>query len=239
MTKKNAFTLAEVLITLVVLGLIASMTIPTLMSSNNRYQNIVALKKAYSVLSEAHNLAVAQNGSPENWMKPTAHSRPNWNAFFAELYPQNLKVSKICNSEAGLGCFPKGMTYKTLNGTNSSIIDDDTSMNVFKLRLADGSSWNFLIYSTNCTSNIGANSLTNVCGTVDVDVNGDKGPNQYGVDFFSFWITKSGIVPLGTEDDNYAGISDCNTSTGTGLGCAAWVIFRGNMDYLDGKALNW
>ena len=47
----RGFTLAEVLITLVIIGVIASMTIPTLMNKTNKQEYVSRLKKAYSTLS--------------------------------------------------------------------------------------------------------------------------------------------------------------------------------------------
>ena len=51
--KQKAFTLAEVLITLSIIGVVAAMTVPTLMSNTSNQQHVTALKKAYSTLSNA------------------------------------------------------------------------------------------------------------------------------------------------------------------------------------------
>ena len=59
MKKLNAFTLAEVLITLGIIGVVAAMTMPTLMNSTNGAQYKTAYKKALSVLSQAVVLNVA------------------------------------------------------------------------------------------------------------------------------------------------------------------------------------
>jgi len=61
MTKTSkAFTLAEVLTTLMVIGVVAAMTIPTLINSTEDQQHRVALKKAVSVLGQAIQLNVAK-----------------------------------------------------------------------------------------------------------------------------------------------------------------------------------
>ena len=61
MTKTSkAFTLAEVLTTLMVIGVVAAMTIPTLINSTEDQQHRVALKKAISVLGQAIQLNVAK-----------------------------------------------------------------------------------------------------------------------------------------------------------------------------------
>lgn len=51
---KKAFTLAEVLITLGIIGVVASMTLPALIQKNNEKQIVVRLKKLYSMLQQAH-----------------------------------------------------------------------------------------------------------------------------------------------------------------------------------------
>ena len=59
MTKMKAFTLAEVLITLGIIGVVAAMTMPTLMNSTNGAQYKTAYKKALSVISQAIVMNVA------------------------------------------------------------------------------------------------------------------------------------------------------------------------------------
>lgn len=59
-TTKKGFTLAEVLTTLMVIGVVAAMTIPTLMNSTNDQQLKVAYKKAMSVLGQGVQLMVAK-----------------------------------------------------------------------------------------------------------------------------------------------------------------------------------
>ena len=59
---KKGFTLAEVLITLVIIGVIASMTIPTLMNSTNQQEYRVGLKKGISAINQALSLNYALDG---------------------------------------------------------------------------------------------------------------------------------------------------------------------------------
>ena len=59
MTKRFGFTLAEVLITLGIIGVVAAMTMPTLMNSTQGAQYKAAYKKALSALSQAITLNVA------------------------------------------------------------------------------------------------------------------------------------------------------------------------------------
>lgn len=65
--KSKGFTLAEVLITLGIIGVVAAITIPTLMQNSQDKEKITALKKTYSTLSQAFSMAKAENGDPTNW----------------------------------------------------------------------------------------------------------------------------------------------------------------------------
>ena len=55
----RAFTLAEVLIALVIIGIIAALTVPTLMHKVEKQGYVSGLKKAYSILNNATNMIIA------------------------------------------------------------------------------------------------------------------------------------------------------------------------------------
>ena len=65
--RKNGFTLAEVLITLVIIGVIAALTIPNLMQKYQEQTTVKKVQKFYSTLSNAYSLAVKENGSVKDW----------------------------------------------------------------------------------------------------------------------------------------------------------------------------
>jgi len=75
---QQGFTLAEVLITLGIIGIIAEMTIPTLVQKADERAIIVALKKNYSVLSSAYKLAENDEGTPDNWDIGTGCPMLSW-----------------------------------------------------------------------------------------------------------------------------------------------------------------
>ncbi|MBR1754492.1 prepilin-type N-terminal cleavage/methylation domain-containing protein [bacterium] len=68
-TQKCAFTLAEVLITLGIIGVVAALTIPTLMQSVKNHQKTTSLKKFYSTITNAIKLSEVENGSCDKWFK--------------------------------------------------------------------------------------------------------------------------------------------------------------------------
>jgi type II secretory pathway pseudopilin PulG len=224
--QKVAFTLAEVLLTLTIIGLIAAMTIPGLINSTNKTENVVALKKAYSTLSQSFLMITADNGGDIT----SALSNVVTHDDFANVFIPKLNVAKNCGtSNPTGGCFPNAL-YKYLNGGDWG--GTNFSTNGWSTILTnDGMSYAFAISSTNCTfpGSVDTTSpLHNVCGSVFIDINGSKkGPSVMGRDLFYFWLTKKGIYPAGAYPD--VNNNDC-LPTGGG-GCAGKVLVDGAMNY--------
>ena len=82
---------------------------------------------------------------------------------------------------------------------------------------------------------------------IKADVNNFQGPYQWGRDIFVFENADNSIVPYGSSKsdqyftfDEYCKIKTGDAATGDdGLGCTAWVIQVGNMDYLHCDDLSW
>ncbi|MBQ8168255.1 type II secretion system protein, partial [bacterium] len=64
---KKAFTLAEVLITLAIIGVVAAMTIPTLIGNYKKLVVEVRLAKFYNNMNHALKLSTLDNGALESW----------------------------------------------------------------------------------------------------------------------------------------------------------------------------
>ena len=99
---KSAFTLAEVLITLGIIGVVAAMTLPALIQKNNAKSLEVAFKKAYSNLYNAFNQVIAE-GYPVYVLNPT-EDRPDGgvdtNSEFAQqVYSKYKKLKLITDKE--------------------------------------------------------------------------------------------------------------------------------------------
>lgn len=237
---KNAFTLAEVLITLGVIGVVAALTIPILSQNADEKATVTALKKAYSTLSQAYKLAEQDNGSPDTW-GIVASSPPNGDAPMLNNIKPYLNLAKDCTS-GSKGCFPTGVDYLYLGPPFGSfgIFDNQTYP---KIRLSNGTSIFAVASSASCSSPGGGttDALQNVCGTYRVDINGNKGPNQLGRDLFVFYLTRDGIIPYGSQPEAvFPFSSSCrDKSNQTGLGCTAWVLFNENLDYLHCNTLGW
>jgi len=228
------FTLAEMIIVIGIIGIIAEATIPTLVQNFQEKTTVVTLKKAYSTLSSAYTLAVQENGTPDNWGLISMSSPEGGENILNKMAPY-LMVTKNCGRNSG--CFSD--SNKRLNG-GSFVLNAGAQGTA---QLADGS----FIYTWSagsCSHDQGESlALKTHCGDIGIDINGFKKPNQLGVDIFTFYLTKYGIVPCGAQQSYVTSLTfdnDCrNKSTGNGWGCAAWVIYNENMDYLHCNDLSW
>lgn len=237
----KAFTLAEVLITLGIIGVVASITIPTLMQNKFEQETSAKLKKAYSTLSNAYDRAVQETGgTPDAWdLKGADDSQGALNMLNA--FAPHLSIIKNCGVSTNQDCFPSG-TYKTLAGADN--INVNTTNQVSKVELKDGNLLFFKIKDANCAlspARGGSLALQNVCAVAGVDTNGFKSPNQIGIDLFTFYVTKYGIVPYGTQQETQITFNGyCkNKVSADGWACTAWVIYNENLDYLHCNNLSW
>ncbi|MBR6162485.1 type II secretion system protein [bacterium] len=210
--KEKAFTLAEVLITLVIIGVIAAITIPSLINKTNNQETVSRLKKAYSSLSQATNLIILEEGPVTSW----ATSLDN----IYNLYMKKLINTKKCNRE--IGCFEQGTIHWL-----SSRTEDFNSSTWRKFVLQDGSQ--ILIapqLSQNCTLDNEVNDGSkNHCARIVVDINGAKKPNTFGRDIFMFVLKKDGLYPAGCDYDNQCNNNSC------GSACTCKVLREGAMNY--------
>lgn len=232
MKKKNAFTLAEVLITLGIIGIVAAMTLPALVQSHKEKQTVAQLKKFYSVMSNAMMLAYNEYGPLDDWgvtgMGGSEESMLEGNAFknkFINNLKPYLNVLSFCEF-GDSSCEKKDYSVRSLDGTSHTV---GGVKFVPHLVLSDGSTINHLWFSSNST----------IYGEIYVDLNGVKAPNTLGIDIFVFGIYKNKLVPYGIENtDKFMGFTFdklCSldvTNRMNGYGCAAWVIFEENMQYL-------
>ena len=105
---KSAFTLAEVLITLGIIGVVAAMTIPNLMTAFAKHRVETQLLKFYSTMNQAMRMSVADNGTPEGWITTRKSYSYNEVVEFLETYiSPYLKHSnyKRCDEYGDTGAF--------------------------------------------------------------------------------------------------------------------------------------
>ncbi|MCD7878541.1 MAG: type II secretion system GspH family protein [Candidatus Gastranaerophilales bacterium] len=157
-TRKSAFTLAEVLITLVIIGIIAAITVPTLMANYRKQEVSSRLKKFYSNLSNAVRLADMEN---PGFIKSTYSAREtDYGQWWNDTLGKYMPVTEKANS-----------TYAMNSTTDSSYIPDKIYV------LNDGS---IIIEHVAGRYDVTTNFM--------IDINGEKAPNAYGKDIFGFSV---------------------------------------------------
>jgi len=177
LSRLAAFTLAEVLVTLGIIGVVSAMTVPTLMQNYQRQSYVTQLHKVYNEMTQAL-LRYQNDKNAVNLREAGLTSADAVNSFITTY----LKVVKDCDNDI-TACF--GSDYKKINGTSLNATNM-SSQGVYVL--ASGQS--IAIYSRNDFQNCSAIAV------IFVDTNGKKGPNIQGRDFFqlSIYDTTNGPV---------------------------------------------
>ena len=214
-TLHTAFTLAEVLITLGIIGVVAAMTMPTLINNAKNKELHSGLMKAYSVMQ-----TVVQNIHVEEGLLLTNIQGTSSGAYKTKF----IKFFNVADDCGTLNCYSRteGLPriYKTY--TNSTInghyFDDGQFLT------QDG-----MFFMIENPSTIAGDYIL-----LSVDVNGPlKNPNRWGFDVFTFEIMSDGkLMPSGAEGTTFSNTSTyCSkTSTGqyNGIGCTYKALYDKN-----------
>ncbi len=130
--KRAAFTLAEVLITLGIIGVVAAMTMPALISNYNRHVVETRLEKFYSLMNQAARQAEVAYGEFQYWERSTQKDDADgminfWNTYFAP-YVKTLKVEKEKSNNNHIWVYlADGTKMNMFNYFDSSNPDQTTS----------------------------------------------------------------------------------------------------------------
>ena len=231
-SRKIAFTLAEVLITLGIIGVVAAMTMPTLIANHRKTVLKTQFQKTYSELQQ-----VNQNFIKDYDMNLCEYNWQMWDETkggYASAKATSDAFIKYYNGSGSSSSQTQGFNQiKNLTGDKTvagTLFDDGGAIDMQKRTF-------YFEYA-----------VTNVnCPVITVDINGYyKMPNQMGVDVFSFRPTQNGkIIPLGNPDtvnDQINGSAvlnnqhSCtctkkeNNSITNGVCCAYWASIDVNPD---------
>ena len=219
---KKGFTLAEVLITLGIIGVVAALTLPAVINNTEKKERQEALKKAYSSLQQA--LLMYQNDIGE---VPTKSSFNNETGALKKALLPYFKGAIDCGKGTeSTACVYNDTVngsdiYKNYNGSasilSSGYFDDGQYI------ITDGMMYFFENNSIN-------NSAGNVF--VSVDVNGSKKrPNKWGHDLFTFELTEDGkLLPMGAVGTKYeknaaSYCSETSSNTINGIACTNRALY--------------
>ncbi len=180
MNFKKAFTLSEVLITLVVIGVIAAVTVPTITAGHKKTETISKLKKALSVVNQVLQRSTMDNGYVDAWDTPkevglTKYMERYWHPYFSNI--------KICNSYTDC-YYESNKPFKNPNGSAS------TATFVIANKRVPFLTDDNILYSIEPSEGY---------FYMIVDINGANKPNKVGRDVFLFEFDTEGksIRPYG------------------------------------------
>lgn len=198
-----AFTLAEVLITLGIIGVVAAMVIPIVMQNAQNQEYNSGVKKAQSEFSQAISSIIQTNGGYFDFL----------NSSSSDLRDAFCKVMRCVKTGDAVDIFSRSSgNYRYYKGERSDW-PIDYGYDQAAAALSDGTLFAFETFGLN---NINVQHYYNpgpdlwIVADISVDINGQKGPNMLGMDFYRFWIktNSSGtgdftIVPTGIPGDGW------------------------------------
>ena len=198
-----AFTLAEVLITLTVIGVVASMAIPALMNSTNDAEMKAQWKKMYATIGQTIILMKTDNGTVDYGMTyPTSYNdfTKTFLSYHKVKYTSNFFVDHNPAGWHQQSGYSNGKYWYTFNGTGPCIVNTGYSTTV----LQDGT----MMYITGDSGYY----------TIIVDINGEKMPNRVGKDIFAALVDRNNnsVKPAGS-------ISSWVTGSSGGSSCSVMV----------------
>lgn len=186
MNKKFAFTLSEVLVTMGIIGVISALTVPTLVNNYQRKAQALQFRKTVTDIGNAVDMLITEEGKSK--FSATTYYN-NLDGFVRD----KLKTIKTCSKDETNKCFANE-NYNTISGAAGSAFT------------CEGNSYVLASSAAICMTKSGTSVKVNI------DVNGQDGPNIGGRDMFIFMINSNGeITGTGNEDT-------CTTSN-FGDGC--------------------
>lgn len=227
MMKKNGFTLAEVLITLAIIGVVATMTLPALMTNTQEQQARTGIKKGINTLTEAAQM----NQSLEGWdyASVTDPNDPDGVTIGMDTATQafDALIANRTTIDYGLGnnLPDKGQVKTTLSGYKA-------------IYLRDGSAIYYDPAAAICNANTGAADLNEDDGlpegfVVYYDTNGIAGPNI---------VSNCAGTALGAKDETMVSADAATTAcdkTKRVLKDVYALKLRGNIAVPAGNASTW
>ena len=221
---KAGFTLAEVLITLGIIGIVAAMTIPNLITKLKNQRTEAILKEDYSILQQ---MMISANDAGAVSISTSYEGGVNnidiISSWFKTYFLPYIKVARVCYDEKG--CWSSSTYY--LNG---SLFSQDTGCGgaTVSFVLNNGSYICMDDYGKTLYSGFGVKTDAEYSYVFFIDTNGDKQPNTVGKDIFILVFKEEvgNLVPAGIDKTEEEVKENCSKS-GNGIMCMTLVKNRG------------
>lgn len=228
---KSAFTLAEILIVLGIIGIVAEYTLPSLIANFQKTSYATGAKKAYTIFNQALVRLASDNGCVGDLRCTGLFNGDTNSNNLGTALDDYFRIIKNCGNSTGCFTQPVYVNFDRTGGTTTY----DSLTSGYKFITADGMSVFINNDNGGCASiSMGrTNHLAQECGYIIVDVNGTQKPNAMGRDVFKFWISNgkgAALYPAGGPDDKAGGADSwwqttgCGTGGNSGTACAGRLI---------------
>lgn len=236
--KKLGFTLAEVLITLGIVGVVAALTAPALVQNAGSAQIGPKLAKAVNTIEVATESCLVAEGASKVTAIATGTTSAEFGKSFGEKLSNYMKISDVSDTSLkGKWDDSSIKAYDGGNVTSNKTLFTDSAV---KYMSKDGMIFSFY-YSSDILSIFSSQTLSHqMIGYIAIDINGITKPNTVGKDIFEFsWFNDGSLKPVGStgwypgkldiDSDNLHWTKTCNeTKVTSGSGCAG-SIFENNL----------
>src|SRR5574344_2765575 len=247
--KRSAFTLAEVLIVLGIIGIVAAMTIPTLMNKVAKQEYVTGLRKAYSTQMNGYAQLLADEGVQQLedtsvWQSMTGTCTPS-DANDADCKPFFDGLKKyfrfsVVKAPSYQTYYLKGTKYADYAGSTVLAFADGSVMSDGYFQKSESRA----DAARSAQIAAGGGHMYSEQGYFYIDINGFKKPNTKGRDIFSFYLSGDGkLYPYAGKDyslylagilgytwqndSNWCGTAGSTDVSSNGFGCAARIMDEG------------
>lgn len=189
--KHIAFALAEVLISLLIIGVVSSLVIPVIVQDIQNTELKTAWKNTYSIIEQASRRILIDNGgSFQNAFSSNPIKMRNLFASYV-VHVKNCSWENIQGNCWHFDNVVKNPDNSSYTGTDAGLLLNNGAMLIFE-------AWSSCDYPID---NVAGRDPA--CGNIVVDVNGFKGPNRVGKDVFKIWVQENKVRPTGSLNDGY------------------------------------
>lgn len=222
MKAKKAFTLAEVLITLGIIGVVAAITIPTLIQNQQKKKIEAVLKEDYAIIQQVMKFTDYDDVSLDLDIPDNLAGAKNW---FNTFMQPHLKYSAVCYDTKG--CWQDKGPTKTLNGKVAYCDRAGIGIgyNIITVKMLNGSNLDIDGFSPTDMKNFFGTKTNGTSLAVYIDANGDKLPNVIGKDIFILVWTSDGLLPAGINESQETINKNCSKDA-TGVNAGYYCLMK-------------
>ena len=232
LARGQGFTMAEILISLTIIGVIAAITLPSLRTNINEKTWATQRKALYSRMSQAIVLLPSLNGygivmKTDGTINYTSTNSKAAMTFVTDGLSKVLKINNICDNEHYANC-GINQNYTDMTGKKSDMPKDfgefnqrftDVGIKRYKFSAIETNSGESILvmYNPLCYSDMKLDTHVQffVCANFLYDLNGKKGPNTIGKDMgfiTALYSTDSNVVAPMPISKNIKYTKSCSTT---------------------------